>query len=99
MGNKFYVEDNVEMASIKTAWDLMQNKVEDYFTDPAIWSKFLFGTLKIILIFIIGRLIIKVAAKALDRMVNAKEKGSLKFDVRRTRTIGKLLRNIVSYVI
>ncbi|PZE19099.1 mechanosensitive ion channel family protein [Paenibacillus xerothermodurans] len=87
------------MESISMAWAQMQQSIVDYFSDPAVWSNYLFTAIKVILIFLAARLIIKAGTKALDHVLVSRQKGRLQLDVRRTTTIGKLLGNIMSYVV
>lgn len=54
---------------------------------------------KILLVILAGRVILKIAQRMLDHMMVERERTPLKFDQRRTRTIGKLLHNIVSYTV
>jgi small-conductance mechanosensitive channel len=93
------LEGSMDVTSFRTAWSNMQNRVTDYFSDPAVWTNFVFATIKIIFIFIAARLIVKAANKTMSHILNPNVKNRLKIDVRRTKTIGKLLENIVSYVV
>lgn len=85
----------------KDAKNLEQFKEEliQYFTDPATWLSLLLLLVKLIVIFIIGRMVIKLAKKAVTHMIIEKESNPLKFDQRRTRTIGRLISNIISYTV
>jgi small-conductance mechanosensitive channel len=51
----------------------------------------------IILVYIAGRIIIRVSDKMIDHMVTAKYRGPIKFDTRRANTIGKLVHNLITY--
>lgn len=82
-----------------TSWKQAQEQLVSYLTNPAVWTQFLFIAVKIIFIFIIGRIVIKIANKALTHMLVERDKHPLKFDKRRTKTIGKLLGNIITYVV
>lgn len=85
--------------AVMTTWDQFQEQLMGYITNPAVWANFLFTAIKIILIYVIGRIITKVANKALEHMLVEREKSPLKFDARRTRTIGKLMGNIIKYAV
>lgn len=74
-------------------------KLKRYASDPAVWGNVLYVVLKILLIIIAGRVVMKIANKALTHMVAERERTPLKFDQRRTKTIGKLLHNIVTYTV
>ncbi|WP_281883287.1 mechanosensitive ion channel family protein [Paenibacillus sp. YYML68] len=81
------------------AWMSMQEKLVQYVSDPEVWIGLLLIVVKITLIYVASRIIIKIANKAVQHLIVEREKSPLKFDARRTRTIGKLIGNIVSYVI
>ncbi|MDF2960517.1 MAG: mechanosensitive ion channel protein MscS [Paenibacillus sp.] len=88
-----------DKTDILASWGQMQNQFIAYISNPAIWTGLLIGALKIIFIYVAGRIIMKVANKALEHMLTTRERSPLKFDSRRTQTIGRLLGNIVSYVV
>ncbi|WP_246079453.1 mechanosensitive ion channel family protein [Paenibacillus piri] len=81
------------------SWDEMRNKFIDYISDPVVWTGLLIGLIKILFIYIAGKVVMKVANKALEHMLSAKLKSPVKFDARRTQTIGRLLGNITTYVV
>jgi moderate conductance mechanosensitive channel len=74
-------------------------ELRDYLSDPLIWGSMLYIIIKILLVVLIGRLLVKVAQKALNHMMIERESSPLKFDQRRTKTIGKLLNNVVTYTV
>lgn len=74
-------------------------KTKDYFMDPSVWASFLVIIVKIVVILIAGRIINKVANKAIDHMIRERERAPLKFDARRTKTIGKLVGNVIGYTV
>lgn len=74
-------------------------KLKLYLSDPAVWGNFLFIVIKILLVVLAGRIIMKIVNKTLTHMVMEREQSPLKFDQRRTKTIGKLLHNIVTYTV
>lgn len=63
------------------------------------WANFLYLVIKIVVVILIGRVVITVAQKMLNHMMIERENHPLKFDQRRTRTIGKLLNNVVTYTV
>jgi small-conductance mechanosensitive channel len=75
------------------------NKLQEKISDPILWTSLLFILLKITVIFIVGRVIIRVVNKALGHMMVERERSPMKFDPRRTKTIGKLVGNLVSYTV
>jgi len=94
-----FLADNKAGPMDITALASIKDQVVDYVSNPAVWTNFLFIAIKIVVIFIAGRIVIAIANKALEHMLVEREKSPLKFDTRRTRTIGKLLGNIVKYVV
>jgi small-conductance mechanosensitive channel len=86
-------------ASILTSSEKIKDEFIKYISNPALWTDFVFITLKIVFIFIAARVVIKLANKALEHMMVEREKNPLKLDRRRTKTIGKLMGNIMSYAV
>lgn len=54
---------------------------------------------KIILIYFGSRIVIKIAGKAIQHIMAARDRTPLKFDVRRTKTLDKLVHNLVTYTV
>ncbi|SCW75283.1 small conductance mechanosensitive channel [Paenibacillus tianmuensis] len=82
-----------------STWGQFQEKFINYVSNPELWTGLLFTVIKIVLIYIAARVIIKVAEKALHHMMMARDTGPIKFDARRSKTIGKLVGNIITYVV
>ncbi|RAU91789.1 mechanosensitive ion channel family protein [Paenibacillus sp. YN15] len=74
-------------------------KLKDYLSNPEVWSSWLQTAIQIVLALLIGRIVTKLAQKALERLMVVRERTPLRLDQRRTNTIGKLLNNIVTYTI
>ncbi|MFC0210939.1 mechanosensitive ion channel family protein [Paenibacillus chartarius] len=53
----------------------------------------------VVLIYVISRIVIKIADRTLQHIIAARDKSPLKFDVRRTNTMTKLVHNLVSYTV
>ncbi|MEB3103224.1 mechanosensitive ion channel family protein [Paenibacillaceae bacterium T2] len=77
---------------------LIDNTIS-YITDPQIWINILITAVKIALIYLIGKMAKKVAHKTLEKIFRDRERSPLKWDERRSMTIGKLAKNIVNYSI
>lgn len=77
----------------------LRTELTDYISNPEVWTGLLFTLLKVILIYIAARVIIKIANKALEHMLRERSRGPIQFDQRRTKTIGKLAANIITYVV
>lgn len=74
-------------------------QLKQYLTNPEVWSGWLQTVIQIALALIIGNVVSKLAQKALGRLMVVRDKSPLRLDQRRTKTIGKLLNNIVTYTI
>jgi small-conductance mechanosensitive channel len=74
-------------------------KMAEYFGNPVTWASFLFIVIKVFVIFIAGRIIIHIASKAINRLMIDRQRNPLRFDARRSKTIGRLFENVVSYVV
>lgn len=92
------MDEMLKVSGLST-WGQFQEKLINYVSNPELWTGLLFTVIKIILIFIAARVIIKVAEKALQHMMMARDKGPIKFDARRSKTVGKLVGNIITYVV
>ncbi|MFD2615274.1 mechanosensitive ion channel family protein [Paenibacillus gansuensis] len=74
-------------------------KPEDYWnnlTSIETWQLVGWVVLKIVIIIILGRVLVNIAFKILDQAMKEREHTRLKIDTRRTHTIVKLVKNIVS---
>lgn len=74
-------------------------KLKDYLSNPEVWSAWLQTAIQIVLALLIGKIVSKLAQKALERLMVVRERAPLRMDQRRTKTIGKLLNNIMTYTI
>ncbi|WP_442602497.1 mechanosensitive ion channel family protein [Paenibacillus sp. KN14-4R] len=82
---------------------LQENKIVqsiiNYFEDPDKLLATVVDILQIIAIYIAAKVIVKIANKAISKMIAAKQHSPIKIDVRRTNTIFKLANNIISYTV
>ncbi|WP_379155986.1 mechanosensitive ion channel domain-containing protein [Paenibacillus sp. sgz5001063] len=67
-------------------------------TDAEMWANVLFAGLRILLIFILTRVIIKVVSRVIDRSMERETRGKLLGDSRRFSTVGGLLKNVVTFI-
>jgi small-conductance mechanosensitive channel len=73
------------------------------------WKKFEFNgdllvtcfwvVLHIILIYTVSRIVIKIADKTIQHIMIKQDRTPIKLDARRTKTLGKLLHNLISYTV
>ncbi|MDF2921109.1 MAG: mechanosensitive ion channel protein MscS [Paenibacillaceae bacterium] len=87
--------DSVDIEPALNAYE----KMTDYLSDPQVWSNWLVTIIQVVIAIIIGRVLIKISQKALTHMMVERERSPIKIDHRRTKTIGKLLNNIVTYTV
>ncbi|MFC5450631.1 mechanosensitive ion channel family protein [Paenibacillus aestuarii] len=73
--------------------------MRDHFSNPEMLANGFWIVVKIIIIYFAARVCIKIADKMINHMMSAREKSPLKFDVRRTNTIGRLIHNLISYTV
>ncbi|WP_235941737.1 mechanosensitive ion channel family protein [Paenibacillus puerhi] len=91
-----------EVKSIKEweqSWEGLQQRFVTYISNPELWLGILIIALKIALIYLVARAITKVAHRAVEKLIVARDKNPLKLDTRRTKTIGKLVGNILTYIV
>lgn len=72
--------------------------MRNYVTDSSNWIELGITILQIMLIVTVGRFVIRTTKKAVEHIIEKRmdRPGS---DVRRTRTIGRLVSNVISYVL
>lgn len=75
-----------------------KDRVWNWVTDAEMWADVLFAGLRILLIFILTRIIIKVVYKVIDRSMEKESRGRLLGDSRRFSTVGGLLKNVVTFI-
>ncbi|MCR8636763.1 MULTISPECIES: mechanosensitive ion channel family protein [Paenibacillus] len=92
----FLLEDKMGLIA---GWQQVWDPFIAYISNPEVWTGLLIGALKVIFIYFAGRLVMKLANKALEHMLVARDRNPLKLDTRRTNTIGRLLGNITAYVV
>jgi small-conductance mechanosensitive channel len=86
-------------ASVISSWEGISQQLIQYVMNPAVWTGFIFTLLKVAFILLAARIVIKVANKALEHVMVERTSNPLNLDRRRTKTIGKLVGNITSYVV
>lgn len=82
------VEDITQSAA---AWN---ERLWNWLTDMNMWEKVLFAGLRIVLIFLLTRIFIKIIYRVIDRSLERREKGRLNVNPRRFVTVGELLKNV-----
>lgn len=68
-----------------------------WITSQTTWEGFGQSVLRIAVIIIIGQVIIWIANKTIDRVILSRTESRLMLQTRRMTTVGKLIKNIISY--
>ncbi len=87
------------MLMIGNEWEHSVDKVRNWLTDDAMWIAAGIATIRVLLILLIGRIAIWVIHKAVTYMILNRNPTRLHVEQRRVQTIGKLLKNVASYVV
>ncbi|WP_314590202.1 mechanosensitive ion channel family protein [Paenibacillus terrigena] len=90
-------EETGEIIEQNLNW--FQKKIWGPITNPDLWENMMWEILKVILIIIVCRVLIRVLHKAINHLSIKKGDSRLQFTPRRMITIGKLLKNVTTYVI
>ncbi|MHA6531581.1 mechanosensitive ion channel family protein [Paenibacillus sp. BAC0078] len=75
-----------------------RDKVWNLLSDVDMWVNVLLAGLRILIIFIVTRVIIKVVSKVIDRSMERETRGRLLSNNRRFSTVGGLLKNVVTFI-
>lgn len=75
-----------------------KDTIWNWFTDADMWANVLFAGLRILVIFLVTRVIIKVVSNVIDRSMVRETRGKMLGDNRRFSTVGGLLKNVVTFI-
>ncbi|MGO4545048.1 mechanosensitive ion channel family protein [Paenibacillus sp. 2TAB23] len=75
------------------------DKVVAWLTDNELWEAFGSSALRIIMFLAIGRLVVWIIHKTIDRVILERESKRPANHTRRMTTVGKLMKNVASYVV
>lgn len=75
-----------------------KDKVWDWLTNADMWASVLFAGIRILLIFILTRVIIKVVSGVIDRSLERETRGRVLANNRRFSTVGGLMKNVVVFI-
>jgi small conductance mechanosensitive channel len=89
----------MELVQVANGWDEWRMNTWHYFTDPKQWTLWVTVLIKVLVIYAAGRVVNSITRRAVAHMIQEREKSPLKFDSRRTKTIGRLIGNLVSYTV
>ncbi len=68
-------------------------------TDEQLWQNFGSSAVRVVIILVVSKFIVWLIHKTIDRSILSSETKRLPNHIRRMRTIGKLLKNVISYVV
>lgn len=83
----------MELVAATNKWS---DKFWEWLTDMEMWKSVLFAGLRILLIFILTRIFVKIIHRLIDQSLERREKSRLQLNPRRFITVGELLKNITS---
>ncbi|WP_136607517.1 mechanosensitive ion channel family protein [Paenibacillus dokdonensis] len=95
--NPYWVEiktDGVEGAVDKAV--NFSDKLWDWFTNVDMWTSVLFSGIRIIVLFLVTRIIIRVVSKLIDRSLARQEQSRMNMNPRRFATVAELMKNVTS---
>lgn len=74
-------------------------EIVGWLTDNDVWESFGRSAVRVILFLVVGRFLVWVTHKTIDRVVLEREAKRISAHTRRMTTIGKLMKNVTSYVV
>jgi moderate conductance mechanosensitive channel len=80
-------------------WHKFIDHIWDLLKDTQMWTTASTVLLRIILIFVISRLVLIAINRFIDHVTNEKKSRRLKLRARRVQTVGKLMKNTASYTL
>jgi small conductance mechanosensitive channel len=95
--NKWILETTTSEDVVKDALRF-KDKVWNWFTDADMWANILFASLRILIIFLLTRVIIKIVSNIIDRSLDRKTGGRILSNTRRFTTVGELMKNVVTVI-
>ncbi|MFB4325189.1 mechanosensitive ion channel family protein [Priestia sp. BR_2] len=91
-------EDGVDLQMIAEEAEGLKDKIWGWLTNEEMWMNILSSGIRVIIIFILTRLVIRVVYKMIDQFLLRQEKSRIQVNSRRFVTVGELLKNVTSVV-
>ncbi|QOT09399.1 mechanosensitive ion channel family protein [Paenibacillus sp. JNUCC32] len=91
-------EDGVDLQTIAEEAEGLKDKIWGWLTNEEMWMNILSSGIRVIIIFILTRLVIRVVYKMIDQFLLRQEKSRIQVNSRRFVTVGELLKNVTSVV-
>ncbi|VTR32138.1 small-conductance mechanosensitive channel [Actinobacillus pleuropneumoniae] len=92
------IEDGVDLKMIAEEAEGLKDKIWGWVTNEEMWMNILSSGIRVIIIFILTRLVIRVVYKMIDQFLLRQEKSRIQVNSRRFVTVGELLKNVTSVV-
>lgn len=77
----------------------LMKKVVGWLTDNELWLAIGSSALRVVLFLLVGRLVVWIIHKTIDQIILERESKRLPNHTRRMTTVGKLMKNVASYVV
>ena len=88
--------ENSEMEGAVDKAFKLSDKFLNWITDVDMWTNVLFSGIRIIVLFIVTRIAIRVVSKIIDRSLERHQQSRINVNPRRFATVGELLKNITA---
>ncbi|MGG4093341.1 mechanosensitive ion channel family protein [Paenibacillus lautus] len=90
--------DEVGLEGLAKEAEGLKDTVWRWLTNEEMWMNILSSGIRVIIIFILTRLVIRVVYKMIDQFLLRQEKSRIQVNSRRFVTVGELLKNVTSVV-
>lgn len=90
--------EGVNLGSLTEEAEGLKDQIWKWLTNEEMWMNILSSGIRVIIIFILTRLVIRVVYKMIDQFLLRQEKSRIQVNSRRFVTVGELLKNVTSVV-
>ncbi|WP_246245887.1 mechanosensitive ion channel family protein [Paenibacillus lemnae] len=97
MHTHFYAMEQGTEETLREALGLGE-RFWNWMTSPEMWMVIMFAAIRILIIFLLTRIVIRVVYQMIDRFLARQQKSRISVNPRRFITVGELLKNITSVV-
>lgn len=88
----------IDLGSLTKEAKGLKDQIWRWLTNEEMWMNILSSGIRVIIIFILTRLVIRVVYKMIDQFLLRQEKSRIQVNSRRFVTVGELLKNVTSFV-
>ncbi|WP_194540270.1 mechanosensitive ion channel family protein [Paenibacillus sp. JZ16] len=93
-----YLSGDVNLEILAEEAEGLKDQIWRWLTNEEMWMNILSSGIRVIIIFILTRLVIRVVYKMIDQFILRQEKSRIQVNSRRFVTVGELLKNVTSVV-